>query len=192
MLKVARLERMTAAARAHGALTLLDNTFAGFHNHGQFDIDIYVHSLTKYASGHGDVMGGAVIARSELIDAMRTDFIVLGATLDPHTAFLIQRGLKTYPLRYERQCQNAMQIAQFLEAQPQVARVRYPGSAVASAARARSEADARVRRDGDDRAARGWRGRSLQRSAAAVRDLREPRLDRIAGVARAADATRAT
>ena len=127
MVKVAALERMTAAARAHGALTLLDNTFAGFHNHGQFDIDVYAHSLTKYASGHGDVMGGAVIARQEIIDAMRTDFIVLGATLDPHAAFMIQRGLKTYPLRYERQCQNAMQVAKFLEAQPQIARVSYPG-----------------------------------------------------------------
>jgi cystathionine beta-lyase/cystathionine gamma-synthase len=129
VLKIADLERMTAAARAHGALTLLDNTFAGFHNHGQFDIDIYAHSLTKYAAGHGDVMGGAVIARRELIEAMRTDFLILGATLDPHTAFLIQRGLKTYPLRYERQCSNALQIAKFLEVQPQVARVRYPGLA---------------------------------------------------------------
>jgi cystathionine beta-lyase/cystathionine gamma-synthase len=129
VLKIADLERMTAAARAHGALTLLDNTFAGFHNHGQFDIDIYAHSLTKYAAGHGDVMGGAVIARRELIEAMRTDFLILGATLDPHTAFLIQRGLKTFPLRYERQCSNALQIAKFLEVQPQVARVRYPGLA---------------------------------------------------------------
>ena len=127
VLKVASLERMTAAARVHGALTLLDNTFAGFHNHGQFDIDIFAHSLTKYASGHGDVMGGAVIARKELIDAMQTDALVLGFTLDPHTAFMIQRGLKTYSLRYERQCENALRIATFLEAQPQVARVSYPG-----------------------------------------------------------------
>jgi len=127
VLKVADLERMTAAARAHGALTLLDNTFAGFHNHGQFDIDIFAHSLTKYASGHGDVMGGAVIARKELITTMHTDSIILGATLDPHTAFMIQRGLKTYALRYERQCQNALKIAAFLEAQSQVARVSYPG-----------------------------------------------------------------
>ena len=185
LVKVAALERMTAAARAHGALTLLDNTFASFHNHGQFDIDIYAHSLTKYASGHGDVMGGAVIARNELIDAMRTDFIVLGATLDPHTAFLIQRGLKTYPLRYERQCQNALRIAQFLEAQPQVARVSYPGLAVASPARARCTPDARIRRDGRYRAARGCG--ALQRSAAAVRDLREPRLDRVAGLSGPAD-----
>jgi cystathionine beta-lyase/cystathionine gamma-synthase len=127
LLKVADIERITAAARAHGALTVLDNTFAGFHNHGQFDIDVYVHSLTKYASGHGDVMGGAVIARRELIAAMRSDFIVLGATLDPHTAFLIQRGLKTYSLRYQRHCENALKVATFLESHPAVKRVYYPG-----------------------------------------------------------------
>lgn len=127
VLKVADIEHITAAARKHGALTVLDNTFAGFHNHGQFEIDVFVHSLTKYASGHGDVMGGAVIARSELIDKMRQDFIVIGATLDPHTAFLIQRGLKTYALRYERQCANALHIARFLETHPKVARVSYPG-----------------------------------------------------------------
>ena len=127
LLKIADIERITAAARAHGALTVLDNTFAGFHNHGQLDIDVYVHSLTKYASGHGDVMGGAVISRHELIDTMRRDFVVLGATLDPHTAFLIQRGLKTYALRYERQCENALRIAQYLQAHAGVARTRYPG-----------------------------------------------------------------
>jgi cystathionine beta-lyase/cystathionine gamma-synthase len=127
LLKIADIARITAAARATGALTVLDNTFAGFHNHGQADIDVYVHSLTKYASGHGDVMGGAVIARRELIEAMKADFIVLGATLDPHAAFLIQRGLKTYALRYERQCQNALAAARFLETHPAVQRVRYPG-----------------------------------------------------------------
>lgn len=126
VLKVADIERITAAARRHGALTVLDNTFAGFHNHGQFDIDVFVHSLTKYASGHGDVMGGAVIAERSLIDAMRADFAVTGATLDPHAAFLIQRGLKTYSLRYERQCANALRIAQFLEGRTEVKAVRFP------------------------------------------------------------------
>jgi len=127
VLKVANLARIAAAARAHGVVTVLDNTFAGFHNHGQFDIDVYVHSLTKYASGHGDVMGGAVIASKQLIDTMRTDFIIIGATLDPHAAFLIQRGLKTYGLRYERQCWNAQRVAEFLASRPEVSRVRYPG-----------------------------------------------------------------
>src|SRR5690606_39995397 len=92
-------------------------------------IDVYVLCLTKFASGHGDVMGGAVIVRAELIDAMRTDFIMVGATLDPHAAFLIQRGMKTYVLRYERQCANALSIARFLEMRPEVARVHYPGLA---------------------------------------------------------------
>lgn len=126
-LKIADLARITAAARRHGALTVLDNTFAGFHNHGQFDIDVFVHSLTKYASGHGDVMGGAIIANDALLNSMRADFAVMGATLDPHTAFLIQRGMKTYALRYERQCDNALRVARFLGTQPRVARVRYPG-----------------------------------------------------------------
>jgi cystathionine beta-lyase/cystathionine gamma-synthase len=127
VLKVADLAHITATARAHGTLTVLDNTFAGFHNHAQFEIDVFTHSLTKYASGHGDVMGGAVIARRELTDTMHTDFIILGATLDPHTAFMIQRGLKTYTLRYERQCENAQRIANFLASHAAVAKVRYPG-----------------------------------------------------------------
>ncbi len=127
--KIADIERLTRAARAHGALTLLDNTFAGFHNHGQYEVDIFVHSLTKYASGHGDVMGGAVIARTELIKVMRKDFVTLGAFLDPHAAFLILRGLKTYFLRNREQATNAMQVAQFLANHEQVARVFYPGLA---------------------------------------------------------------
>lgn len=129
VLKIADIPRIAAAARAHGALTLLDNTFAGFHNHGQFDIDVFAHSLTKYASGHGDVMGGAVIAGRELIEPMRRDFGVIGATLDPHAAFLLQRGLRTYFVRYERQCANALAVAHFLEAHSRVRRVRYPGLA---------------------------------------------------------------
>jgi len=127
VLKVADIARITQLSRACGATTLLDNTLAGLHNHGEYDVDLYVHSLTKFASGHGDVMGGAVIGRRELIDAMRADFIVLGPTLDPHAAFLIQRGLRTYFVRWERQCANALQVAQFLAAHPAVSRVRYPG-----------------------------------------------------------------
>ena len=127
LLKIADIQRITAAARKHGALTILDNTFAGFHNHGQLDIDIFVHSLTKYASGHGDVMGGAVIAASDLIDAMQRDFVIMGATLDPHAAFLIQRGMKTYFLRYQHQASSARTIAEWLSQQASVARVHFPG-----------------------------------------------------------------
>ena len=129
VLKVVDLERATSIARRHGALTLLDNTLAGFHNHGQFDVDLFAHSLTKYASGHGDVMGGAIIGRAELIDAMRGDIGILGPTLDPHAAFLLQRGMKTYFVRWEAQCRNARAVAEHLVRHPRVQRVRYPGLA---------------------------------------------------------------
>jgi len=125
--KIADIAALTRLARAAGALSVMDNTFAGFHQHGSFDIDVFVHSLTKYASGAGDVMGGAVIARHELIRAMRTDFGALGGTLDPHAAFLILRGLKTYFVRYRAQSASAARIAQLLATHPAVTRVHYPG-----------------------------------------------------------------
>ena len=127
VVKVAELERITSLARAHGVLTVLDNTLAGLHNHGGYDVDVYVHSLTKYASGHGDVMGGAVITRDELVHRMREDAVNLGPTLDPHAAFLILRGLRTYFLRWDAQCANALRVAEFLASRPEVTRVRYPG-----------------------------------------------------------------
>jgi cystathionine beta-lyase/cystathionine gamma-synthase len=125
--RIADVAALTRLARAAGALTVMDNTFAGFHQHGGFDVDVFVHSLTKYASGAGDVMGGAVIARAELIRAMRTDFGTLGGVLDPHAAFLILRALKTYFVRYQAQASSAARIAQHLSAHPAVARVHYPG-----------------------------------------------------------------
>jgi cystathionine beta-lyase/cystathionine gamma-synthase len=127
--RIADIGRITRAAHAHGALTLLDNTFAGFHNHGQYGIDVFVHSLTKYASGHGDVMGGAIIARDDLIRAIRRDAIILGALLDPHAAFLVMRGMKTYYLRLEAQAASAARIAAFLAGHAAIERVHYPGLA---------------------------------------------------------------
>jgi cystathionine beta-lyase/cystathionine gamma-synthase len=125
--KIADIEHLTKHARAANCLTVMDNTFAGFHNHGGYDIDVFLHSLTKFASGHGDVMGGAIVASRALIDEMRHDIGPMGAALDPHAAFLLQRGMRTYFLRYERQCANALAAAEFLAAHPRVKRVHYPG-----------------------------------------------------------------
>jgi cystathionine beta-lyase/cystathionine gamma-synthase len=125
--KIADITALTRLAKAAGALTVMDNTFAGFHQHGEYDVDVFVHSLTKYASGAGDVMGGAVIGRSDLIRNLRNDFGALGGMLDPHAAFLILRGLKTYFVRYQAQSASAMKIAELLAAHPAVARVHYPG-----------------------------------------------------------------
>jgi cystathionine beta-lyase/cystathionine gamma-synthase len=127
--RIADVTALTQLARAAGALSVMDNTFAGFHQHGEYDVDVFIHSLTKYASGTGDVMGGAVIARGELIRGMRTDFSALGGVLDPHAAYLILRGLKTYFVRYQAQCASAMRIAAFLATRREVERVHYPGLA---------------------------------------------------------------
>jgi cystathionine beta-lyase/cystathionine gamma-synthase len=127
MTKVGDIPAITRLARAAGALVAMDNTFAGLHQHGEYDVDVFVHSLTKYASGAGDVLGGAVIGRSELIRSLRTDFGMIGGTLDPHAGFLILRGLKTYFVRYKAQSASAQRVAELLAAHPAVARVHYPG-----------------------------------------------------------------
>ena len=127
VLKVADITRLCALASANNCLTVLDNTLAGIHAHGQYPVDVFVHSLTKYANGHGDVLAGAVIANEPLLTRIRHEFLTMGSMLDPQAAFLIQRGLKTYSLRYERAADNALQIAQSLLSHPAVREVRYPG-----------------------------------------------------------------
>ena len=127
--KIADIKAITRLAKAAGALTVMDNTFAGFHQHGEYEIDLFLHSLTKDASGAGDVMGGAVIGRTDLIRGMRHDFGAIGGTLDPHAAFLILRGMKTYFVRYQAQSASAMKVAELLAGHPAVAKVHYPGLA---------------------------------------------------------------
>lgn len=129
MTRVLDLEWLTATARASGVYTILDNTFAGPHQHQNVEADIFLHSLSKYINGHGDVFGGALIGKSELINSLRVTAAHFGACLDPHAAFLISRGLKTFILRYTEHCQNALAVAQFLETHPKVKRVWYPGLA---------------------------------------------------------------
>ena len=125
--KIADIAAITALAQRHGALTVMDNTFAGFHQHGEFPVDVFVHSLTKFASGAGDVMGGAVIANGGLMAQMRPDWNLFGATLDPHAAFSLLQGMRTYFVRYRAQSANALAVATLLERHPAVERVRYPG-----------------------------------------------------------------
>ena len=127
--KIADIDSITRLARAHGALTVIDNTAAGFHQHGEFDIDFFVHGLTKFATGAGDVMGGAVIANRELIDRLRSDFRLFGAHLDALSASIMVRGLKTYFVRYRQQAANAQAVAELLAQHPACTGVRYPGLA---------------------------------------------------------------
>jgi len=129
MLQVPDLAAITALAKRHDVVTVLDNTFAGLHNHGRYEVDYFVHSMTKYANGHGDAMGGIVIGEQKRIRAIKPLAVNMGAVLDPGVAFLMARGLKTYYLRYERHSANALAIAEWLTKRKEVTKVYYPGLA---------------------------------------------------------------
>jgi cystathionine beta-lyase/cystathionine gamma-synthase len=126
MMHVADIGAIVELAQRHDVVTVLDNTFGGLHNHGDYALDYYVHSLTKYGGGHGDAMGGIVIGDARAIKRLRPQAVNLGATMDPGVAYLILRGLKTYTLRYSRHSENALAIARFLSAREEVERVHYP------------------------------------------------------------------
>ena len=130
LLKIVDLAAVAALARAAGARTLVDNTFATpfFQRPLALGIDLVTHSTTKYLNGHSDVIGGAVLTSDdELHDRLRFIQNAVGAVPSPMDAFLVLRGLKTLHLRMARHAENALAIARFLEGHPQVARVVYPG-----------------------------------------------------------------
>jgi cystathionine gamma-lyase len=130
LLKLVDLSAVAAVARARGARTVVDNTFATpfFQRPLQHGIDLVCHSTTKYLNGHSDVIGGAVAVSDEELH-QRLAFLqnAVGAVPSPLDSFLVLRGLKTLPVRMERHAQNAMALAGFLEGHPQVERVLYPG-----------------------------------------------------------------
>lgn len=126
-LEIANISEIIKIARKHNVLVSMDGTFAGLHQHTEYDLDIMIHSLTKFGNGHGDVIAGCVAGKKELIKKIREMSIYIGATLDPHAAYLIERGLKTYMLRFERQTKSASEIAKYLLKHPKVKSVRYPG-----------------------------------------------------------------
>ncbi len=125
-LRLHDLERIVSSAKKSGSLTVLDNTFAGFTHHGNIDIDLFVHSLTKQANGHSDAMGGVIIAKKDLIEKIFPVAMTLGGCLDPNSAWLTLRGMKTYALRTKESSKNALEMAQWLQGQPWAKNVRYP------------------------------------------------------------------
>jgi cystathionine beta-lyase/cystathionine gamma-synthase len=127
MMQVPDLEAIVSLAKRHDVITVLDNTFGGLHNHGRYGVDYFVHSMTKYANGHGDVMGGIVIGDKQRIKTIKPLAVNMGSTLDPGAAFLIARGLKTYFMRYRQHSVSAQAIAEFLAKRTEVERVFYPG-----------------------------------------------------------------
>jgi methionine-gamma-lyase len=130
ILRIADIAALAEVAHGAAALLVVDSTFAGptLQQPLKLGADYVVHSLTKYLNGHGDALGGVVLGPRQGIARIRKEMLVhLGGAMSPFNAWLILRGLATLPLRMERHCQNAMEVARFLEAHPRVKRVVYPG-----------------------------------------------------------------
>lgn len=132
LMRVMDIEAICRIAKAHGITTVFDNTFASpyLQRALEWGVDIVVHSTTKYISGHSDVIGGAVILNDEVTALAIHEYIkTTGACPSPFDCWLSLRGLKTLAVRMRAHTENALRIAEYLEAHPKVARVNYPGLA---------------------------------------------------------------
>ena len=128
-LQVVDLRKAIAFAKKHKLVSIIDSTFATplLQKPLALGFDMVLHSVTKFLSGHSDLLGGVVAGNAERIGQVRQMVIYLGGCMDPEVAFLLIRGMKTLGVRVERQCETAMRVAKFLEKHPKVERVHYPG-----------------------------------------------------------------
>lgn len=131
MLKLADLSKIADIAKQYNCLTVADNTFATplIQRPLEHGIDIVVHSATKYLNGHSDVVSGIIVVgdNSTLAEQIRFLQNAVGGIASPFDSFLVLRGLKTLAVRMARHCENAFELAHWLETHPRVARVFYPG-----------------------------------------------------------------
>ncbi len=128
-LRLVDLAAVAAVAREAGVPTIVDSTFASpvVQRPAEFGIDLVMHSTTKYLGGHGDLTGGAIAGNAELVSRIAARRRILGGVMDPFSAFLLMRGLRTLAVRVEAHQAAALEIAQFLDAHPAVDSVAYPG-----------------------------------------------------------------
>ena len=128
-LTVIDLERVVAIAKARRVKVLVDSTFATPYNQRPLDygIDLVLHSATKYLGGHNDLLAGVVVGSRAMVSAIREFRDVTGGIVDPNSAYLLIRGLKTFALRMEQHNRNGLAIARYLERDPRIRRVFYPG-----------------------------------------------------------------
>lgn len=129
LLQVADLKSVAEFARKHHLVSMIDNTFASPVNFRppEWGFDLSLHSCTKYLNGHSDIVGGAIIGRSDLVERITHRLNHFGGSLDPHACYLLHRGLKTLALRVKYQNESALKIARYLNEHPQVSGVNYPG-----------------------------------------------------------------
>jgi cystathionine gamma-synthase len=127
-LNIFDLIKIKKIAKKYNILTLIDSTFATPLNQRpiEFGMDIVLQSATKYLAGHNDILAGAVLGRTEIVDKIRNLHKSMGGLIDPHCCYLLLRGLKTFPLRVQRQNETALKVAEYLENHPHIKRVYYP------------------------------------------------------------------
>jgi len=128
-LKITDIAAVSAIAKEHGIITIIDNTFASPVNQNPIDfgIDIVTHSGTKYIGGHSDICCGVAVSSKSLTKQIWESAIHFGGSLDAHTCWLVERSLKTIVIRVRQQNLNALSIARFLQDDSRVGRVYYPG-----------------------------------------------------------------
>ena len=130
MMQITDIRAVADLAHAHGALLVVDSTFASpyLQKPLTMDADVVLHSVTKFINGHADVVGGILVARDKAVWRQLRDIMVItGCNMDPHQAFLVHRGLKTLALRIDRAQESASKIARWIESRDEVAWVRYTG-----------------------------------------------------------------
>ena len=129
LMEVIHLEAVVKFCKENNLISIIDNTIPTPINFRPLDLgfDLSLHSATKYLNGHSDIVAGACIGKNTLIEKITHMLNHLGGSLDAHTAFLLDRGMKTLALRVRHQNESAMNIARFLEKHPAVSRVNYPG-----------------------------------------------------------------
>ena len=127
ILRVGELDRIAEMCRTANAALIVDNTFATplLVRPLALGANMVVHSATKFLAGHGDVMGGVITSDAQHLEILRSIARTMGPGLGPFESYLAMRGIKTFPLRMERQCQNACRVASWLATHPQVERVYY-------------------------------------------------------------------
>jgi cystathionine beta-lyase/cystathionine gamma-synthase len=131
LMRVLDVKWLAVLAESEGIALLVDSTFASPINFRPLEsgADVVIHSVTKYLNGHSDIIAGAVAGAETVVEEVRNRMKVWGQALDPHAAWLIERGLKTLAVRMQRHNQTGMEVAAWLEQQPKVRRVHYPGLA---------------------------------------------------------------
>jgi len=128
-LRLVDIHKAVAFAKQHKLVSIIDNTFATpvLQNPIALGYDMVVHSATKALAGHSDIIAGVSVGSEKWMKQVRSMIIYLGGSMDPGAAYLLIRGIKTLGVRVQRQCENAMAVAEFLEKHPKVERVHYPG-----------------------------------------------------------------